>query len=368
MRRTLTRLIAREAEMRRTLKRFIGLFGWMMLVQAFGTASGCDNTAGVDKAPFEPQHFGSAAEFLSIQQDPSDLCVDGTIDVQFSGVGQTFGFPISLAAGDELSADTIGTVGLDTILALYGPADSEGFYGAVPVAADDDGGGNLTSHLTWTAKSTGALQLVVATYDGQGEGLASLHVAVNGTPGCSGGTPGCEVAPTANCAINGSPADCSVAFEISHRAAPGDSARAKCDSLCSSGDTTHLSGIFEDFKTFCHVLIEGLDCSACCTLSDKPVAEDSCRCPLSVTATSPTCTINGSPADCSVAFEISHPAVPGDSPRAKCDSLCSSGDSTHLNGIFGDRTPCQVVIQGLDCNACCGLSDAALAEVPCIVP
>lgn len=278
MRRTLTRLIAREAEMRRTLKRFIGLFGWMMLVQAFGTASGCDNVAGGDKAPFEPQRFGSVAEFLSIQQDPSDLCADGVAEVRFSGIERAFGFPISLAAGDELSADTIGTVGLDTILALYGPADSDGFFGEVPVAADDDGGGGSTSHMTWTAKSTGGFQLVVATYDGKGEGAALLHVAVNGTPGCSGGPPGCEVAPTANCAIN------------------------------------------------------------------------------------------GSSADCSVAFEISHPAVPGDSPRAKCDSLCSSGDSTHLNGIFGDRTPCQVVIQGLDCNACCGLSDAALAEVPCIVP
>lgn len=91
---------------------------------------------------------------------------------------------------------------------------------------------------------------------------------------------------------------------------------------------------------------------------NPPDGADECR-----PATSPTCTFESEPFDCSSAFYLNHPVIEGDTARAKCHAVCNGAAALDgeygLNGTWCDQScyACISVI-GMTCEACCLLSDA----------
>lgn len=138
-------------------------------------------------------HFESAVEFdAALGAGAGALCLTGSAPVDLTAPGAVVGFKLAMSAGDTLVAETTGSPLLDTTLFLFGPDDGAGFYGAWPVAMDDDGGDGALSRLEFTAKETGSYALFVSTYGGAGVGVAALTATVGGAAGCGQSPAPCD--------------------------------------------------------------------------------------------------------------------------------------------------------------------------------
>lgn len=79
-------------------------------------------------------------------------------------------------------------------------------------------------------------------------------------------------------------------------------------------------------------------------------------------ATSPSCTFESNPCDCSLAFFLNHSPISGETPRAKCFAICAGEASLTgeygLNGNWCDASCGACIgVSGMTCDACCLLSD-----------
>lgn len=140
-----------------------------------------------------PLEFETADQFTAITVSNTSLCMSGTLDVSFEQPNQITGVSFAAQAGDSAIVTVDGPLDLDVLVAIFGPDDGTGFYGAVPIAANDDEGPGLLPSLSYSFKDTGAYLLVITTYDGNSKGTASVTLTLNGEAGCgNSAVPGCD--------------------------------------------------------------------------------------------------------------------------------------------------------------------------------
>ena len=108
-----------------------------------------------------------------------------------------------------------------------------------------------------------------------------------------------------------------------------------------------------------------LGCSSDRGIDRELAAADSAT--ICDSAGSLSCILGSDFADCGLAFQAVYWGMGTGTSRSKCETLCASEESPSLTGIWGDRSECYVLIQGLTCDLCCALSDASVDEVPCVV-
>ncbi len=141
-------------------------------------ASGCISSAelpksdvALDAAPL----FQSVEDYAAVQIAAVDLCPSGfNSTVTFDAVDQLYGIAVNVAAADTATFETVNNPALDTLVFVYGPDDGSGFYGSLPVTADDDSGAGLQSRATHEL-SSGKWFVVVATSGGMGQGTVTLR-------------------------------------------------------------------------------------------------------------------------------------------------------------------------------------------------
>ncbi len=143
--------------------------------------------------------FLSAEDFSEIQlEDIAVLpCPDGiTAIVTFDAPNQAFGLRVSYDEGLRATVQTASEADIDTVVAIFGPDDGNGYFGALPIALDDDGGpdGQL-SDLLETIDEAGDYFVVVTTAGGTGRGDVTLVI---GADNCEQ-DPVCET--DAECAV-----------------------------------------------------------------------------------------------------------------------------------------------------------------------
>ena len=136
----------------------------------------------------------SAEDFREIQLDTAavDPCPSGvSATVTFSERNQAFGLIVAYEEGMRATVATAATPAVDTVVALFGPEDGAGYYGALPVAVDDDSGGGVLSSLVETIDEAGRYFAVVTTAGGTGLGEVTLLV---GAENCAGNdcVPACD--------------------------------------------------------------------------------------------------------------------------------------------------------------------------------
>lgn len=163
------------------------MVGLAVLTLAFATTacSTDDTELSKLKDPSVVQEFLTAEDFDEISEDPAALCLEGSVNLDFSEPGKSYGFQFAAAAGDILSVSTAPNPDMDTVVLLYGPADDAGYFGEFPIQADDDSGPGLLSSIgAYEVKTTGLYMVVVTTYAGAFKGNVNLTVAINGAVGC----------------------------------------------------------------------------------------------------------------------------------------------------------------------------------------
>lgn len=228
--------------------------------------SGCNGTK-TDES-LDALNFNSALKFKAIEMNADELCGTGQTKIQFTTPYELHGYSILLAKGDALSAYTTGVDGLDAVIALYGPADADGFYGQTPVAVSNDGGNGLESHLTWTAKDYGAYFVVVTIREGKGSTL--FHLSINNMPGCFIAANGCKPLTLPQVCGNNH-LSCSQAVQVYFDVtfASKLTPKAACTKYCNTGENRFDAIVDDkDHPELCPFSVS-INCDACCTLSDK---------------------------------------------------------------------------------------------------
>lgn len=162
----------------------------------FMLGTGCDSgeqdLAKSDDSQI-PLEFESASQFAAITVPNTSLCLSGTLDVSFTKPNQMIGVSFAAQAGDQATVAASGPLELDVLVAIFGPDDGTGYFGAIPIAANDDDGPGLLPSLSYSFKDTGAYLLLVTTYDGNSKGDATLTLTLNGEAGCGGtAAPQCD--------------------------------------------------------------------------------------------------------------------------------------------------------------------------------
>lgn len=129
-------------------------------------------------------HFANAqAQTGSFTDNPNTT--DATTETNESlnnncinGVGHTVWYGLTISAGTEVSADTIGS-NYDTVLTVYTGAS----LGSLSEVACDDGGGDLQSLVEFTASSSTTYWIQASGVEGSDEGsLGDLDLNVVVTP------------------------------------------------------------------------------------------------------------------------------------------------------------------------------------------
>jgi len=132
--------------------------------------------------------FDSPEEFENVQIAAVDLCPTGFAStVTFETEDQLFGISVSVTAEGPATFAATGNPALDTQLFVFGPADASGYYGEIPVAADDDSGDGLQSAVT---KTLGAGKWFVVITTSGGDGLGTVTFTGSGTCGAGEDTDG----------------------------------------------------------------------------------------------------------------------------------------------------------------------------------
>lgn len=157
---------------------------WMGLVLVVA-GCGSDTTDLGDKESLEPMVVQDAEQFAGLLADNPDLCSTGQVTAEFGEEGQAYGYLFEAWEGDSVTLETTGNPDLDTTLFLFGPDDGTGFYGANPVAMDDDGGEGVLSKIdSFTIEAKGIYMVVMGTYGGMGKGEVDLTIQSQDGPGC----------------------------------------------------------------------------------------------------------------------------------------------------------------------------------------
>ncbi len=160
---------------------YVALAGLLLCVAC---DRGTDELARKDRAWVPPNGIDAAALIAEADSQHvgsgvvQNLC-NGYVEWTFYKQDQAFGIVLDLEAGKKShlytsrSDKTFPTV--DTVMALYGPADTDGMYPAVPIAFDDDAIGASGSLEVWAAMEidiarSGTYLLYISTYDGAGLG------------------------------------------------------------------------------------------------------------------------------------------------------------------------------------------------------
>lgn len=149
--------------------------------------AGCADDQGDSAKQGDPVEleFTTAESFAALMVDAAQLCSSGEMTLPFEATGTVYSLAFYLGAGETAQMDTNGSPLFDTVLRIYGPADASGYYGAAPVAQDDDGGDGALSSLAYTAVDPGAYVVVVSTFSGVAKGTATLQMSVDGAAGCA---------------------------------------------------------------------------------------------------------------------------------------------------------------------------------------
>lgn len=146
----------------------------------------CSSTAemGIKTGEWTAPTFESAEGFSALVTEAPELASSGKAPLAFAADAQAVALVVPLNKGASLRVSAKGSPELDTVLALYGPADDEGFYGREPLTIDDDSGEGLLSQIDgFIAVKRGLYLVLVSTFDGTGRGPVELSVAVDGQPG-----------------------------------------------------------------------------------------------------------------------------------------------------------------------------------------
>ncbi|MBW2736801.1 MAG: endonuclease [Deltaproteobacteria bacterium] len=128
------------------------------------------------------------------------IAFGGEVRGEFLEDEQLDGYVFSARAGARITLDNsnLGTTrALDSMLFLYGPVNAEGFYGATPIASDDDSGWGLHARIKeFTLPAGGEYLAVLGTYAGLDRGRYRLALICAGEScvetcpdGCDDGKP-----------------------------------------------------------------------------------------------------------------------------------------------------------------------------------
>lgn len=147
---------------------------------------GCDRATddlAQKSTPWAAPLFADAAAFSALEAAaPGDLCT-GHATATFDRQGYAVGYVMDLEADANLvilaRVGTEGGPAVDTVMALYGPADLEGFFGSTPLAIADDssdesGAVDVEAAIALQVPKAGRYFLYVSTFDGAGRGDVSI--------------------------------------------------------------------------------------------------------------------------------------------------------------------------------------------------
>ncbi len=149
------------------------------LLLGAGTAAlvtGCLSNSEIPKAPAleSAPLFLDAEDFDAIDTGVVDICpFQLKQSLRFDARDDIRGVSVRLNQSGETTFATSGEPQLDTLLFVYGPKDENGYYGRLPIAADDDSGDGLQSRLTLNLEA-GEWFVVVTTSGGMGLGETTL--------------------------------------------------------------------------------------------------------------------------------------------------------------------------------------------------
>lgn len=218
----------------------ISLFSLVLL-------AGCDAAQELTDPKQFPQEslpaFLTAEDFSEILLQSAAVlpCPDGVAAaVTFAAPNEAFGLTVAYEAGQRATVETLSEAGVDTVVALFGPDDGSGYYGALPIAVDDDGGSDgRLSRLVETIDVSGRYFAVVTTAGGAGRGAVTLLV----------GADNCESAPECSADDECDDADpcttdvCDAATGTCRYVPVPDPGCAACadDSDCAGGDACFRS-------------------------------------------------------------------------------------------------------------------------------
>ena len=153
----------------------------LLCVLAIGCSSESSTPEGGDKpAPDAPQLAPPGkADAPGTHLTPlGTLTFGGEVFGEFTQDEQLDGYVFAVAPGAHVTVDNsnLGTSrNLDSTLFLYGPADDDGFFGAAPIASDDDSGWGAHARIKDVVLPTGGQYLaVLGTYAGVGRGKYRL--------------------------------------------------------------------------------------------------------------------------------------------------------------------------------------------------
>ena len=153
---------------------------FVLLLAAVGCSSESSSSQQDKQAPEAPQLAppGKADAPGTHLTPVGTLSFGGEVFGEFTEDEQLDGYVFLAAAGAHVTLDNsnLGTSrNLDSTLFLYGPADEDGFYGAEPIASDDDSGWGTHARIKDFALPAGGQYLaVLGTYAGLDRGRYRL--------------------------------------------------------------------------------------------------------------------------------------------------------------------------------------------------
>lgn len=125
--------------------------------------------------------FGSPEDFAEVRLplEVVDPCPDGvTQDLTFDEPEQTFGLVVAYRAGMVATVEVAAEPAVGTAVAIYGPDDGTGYYGAEPMTGA--GGSPGPVRMGADIAATGRYFVVVSTEDPTWVGGLSMHFGALG--------------------------------------------------------------------------------------------------------------------------------------------------------------------------------------------